>query len=71
MEIDVQIPLGAERDVDQAVARQLLQHVIEEADAGLDVVGAGAVEPDGAADARLLCVALDGGLAQRGLGHGG
>ncbi len=34
VEIDVQVALGLERDVDQGVARQLLQHVVEEADAG-------------------------------------
>ena len=36
VEIDVQIALGPKRDVDQAMARQLLQHVVEEPDAGLD-----------------------------------
>ena len=51
------VALGAHRDVDQRVARQLLQHVVEEADAGLHVVAAGAVEIDGDGDSRL------GGLA--------
>src|ERR1044071_3781443 len=45
--VDVQVALGAQRDVDQAVARELLQHMVEEADAGVDVVLAGAVEVDG------------------------
>ena len=31
--IDVKVALGGERDVDQRVARQLLEHVIEKADA--------------------------------------
>ena len=52
--VDMQVALGAQRDVDQAVARQLLQHVVEEADAGLDVVCAGAVEIDGDGDTGLL-----------------
>jgi len=43
MIVDVQVALGPQRDVDQAVSAQLLEHVVEEADAGLDVVLAGAV----------------------------
>ena len=39
-------PLHAKRQIDQAVAGELLQHVVEEADAGGDVVAAGAVEID-------------------------
>ena len=58
--VDVQVALGAHRDVDQAVARELLQHVVKETDAGLDIVFAGAIEVDGGGDARLL-----GGAAHR------
>ena len=57
--VDVQVALGAQRDVDQAVARELLQHVVEKADAGRDVVLAGAVELDGGGDPGLLGVAFD------------
>ena len=66
VEIDVQVALGLERDVDQGVAGQLLQHVIEEADAGRDVIGAGAVEIDGRLDLRLLGGAIDGCLPLHG-----
>ena len=44
--VDVQIALGAHGDVDQRVARQLVQHVVEEADPGLHVIKAGAVKVD-------------------------
>ena len=56
MVVDVQIARGADGHVDQRMARQLVQHVIEEADAGLVVVGAGAVEVD-----------LDGNIGLGGL----
>src|SRR3546814_13477666 len=46
VEIDMQVTLGAQPEVDQAMARQLLQHVVEKTDAGLDVVHAGAIEAD-------------------------
>ena len=55
-------PLAFERDVDQRMAGELLQHVVEEADAGRDVVGAGAVEIDGGRDLGLLGLARDGRL---------
>ena len=67
VEIDVQIALGLERDVDQRVAGQLLQHVIEKADAGRDVVGARAVEIDGRGDLGLLGLARDRGLPLHGI----
>ena len=66
VEVDVQVALGLERDVDQGVAGELLQHVVEEADAGRDVIGAGAVEIDGGLDLGLLGGALDGGLPLHG-----
>ena len=67
VEIDVQVALGLQRDVDQGVARELLQHVVEEADAGRDVIGAGAVEIDGRLDLGLLGGAIDGGLPLHGV----
>src|SRR5205807_625439 len=66
VEIDVQVALGLERDVDQRVARQLLQHMVEEADSCRHVIGAGAVEIDGGLDLGLLGGALDGGLSLHG-----
>ena len=59
MEIDVQVTRRLDREVDQAVARELLQHVVEKADAGRDVAGAAAVEIDGGADRGLARLALD------------
>ena len=59
VEIDVQVALGLQLDVDQAVARQLLQHVVEKTDAGGHGVVPGAVEIDGRGDLGLLGLALD------------
>ena len=42
--IDVEIAGGLERQVEAAVTREQLEHVIEEADAGADVVPAAAVD---------------------------
>ena len=42
--VDVQVAGGADVEVDQRVAGELVEHVVEEADAGRVVVPAGAVE---------------------------
>ena len=42
--IHMQIARHLQRDVDQRVARELLDHVVEKADPGGDRIGAGAVE---------------------------
>ena len=52
--IDVQVALGLQRQVEAAVPREQLQHVVEEADAGADVVAALAVDRQRAADVGLL-----------------
>src|ERR1043166_5244808 len=44
------------------MACKLLQHVVEEADAGRDVELSGAVEVDGCGNVGLLGLARDGGL---------
>ena len=44
--IDVQIAFGAHRDIDQRVARQLVEHMVKETHAGLIVIAATAVEID-------------------------
>src|SRR5262245_28821004 len=73
--VDMQVALGLQRDVDQRVARELLDHVIEETDPGLDVIRTRTVEIDGCGDRRLLGLAVDRGLAGRAvfvsLLHGG
>src|SRR5712671_6207960 len=61
MEVDVQIAIGVQRQVDQAVSRELLEHVIEKTDAGRDLCGTGAVEIDPAGDSGFFGIAFDGG----------
>ena len=57
--VDVEVALRRDADVDQAVARELLQHVVEEADAGRDLGLARAVEGDGDDDVGLLGLPRD------------
>src|SRR5207248_11058424 len=59
VEVDMQVALRLQRNVYEAVLRQLLEHVIEKADPGRDFGGAATVESDAALDPRLLGVALD------------
>ena len=42
--IDMQVARDPTRDVDQRMARELFDHVIEKADPGRDVISAGAIE---------------------------
>ena len=63
VEIDMQIAFGTHGQIDQAVTRQLVQHVIEESDAGLHVITALAVEVDSHGNLRLAGVARDRGGA--------
>jgi hypothetical protein len=54
MAIDVEIALGLHREVEAAVAPELVEHVVEERQAGRDVDDAGAaVEVDRHVDRRL------------------
>ena len=53
MLIDVEIPRRVQRQVEAAVTREELQHVIEEPDAGRDVVAPLAVEREPQRDRRL------------------
>ena len=66
MLIDVEIAPDRAGNVDQRVAAELFDHVIEETDAGGDRVGPRAVEIDLDSDLRLAGVAFDPGSA---LGH--
>jgi len=78
MKIDVKIALRIQLQVDQAVPRQLLQHVVKKSDPGRHLIGAAAVEIDGTADLRFLGHAFDARLPRRwddggrgsSLGHG-
>src|SRR5208283_2004686 len=64
--VDVAVACGANGEVDQGMTRELIEHMIEEADAGRDVGRARSVEVDADLDARLLGFAYD-----RALAHGG
>jgi hypothetical protein len=64
--VDVQVALGLDLEVDQAVAGDLLEHVVEEADAGGKLGRADAVEVDGDPDPGFLGVALHRGAAGGG-----
>ena len=67
----MEVAVDRHGEVDQRVARQLLQHVVEEPDPRRHPIGAGAVEVDGHVDPRLGGVAADGRGAHRGLHSGG
>ena len=70
MLVDVEIALHVHADVDQRMARQLFDHMVEKADSGRHAVGAGAVEIDADANTRLARVAGDGRRAgSGGVGH--
>jgi hypothetical protein len=57
--MDITLRADGDLHVDQRVTGQLLQHVVEEADAGLDVVAAGSVKRDLGGDLRFLGLAVD------------
>ena len=61
MLVHVQIAFGDQLQIEAAVLGEQLQHVIEEADAGGDLVRAAPFDREAAADLRFFGVALDGG----------
>ncbi len=63
MRVDVQVAVGLDHQVDQAVARHLIEHVVEERDAGGEIRRAGAVQVDLDLNLRLASVAGDAGDA--------
>lgn len=65
--IDMQVALGFDVDIDQAVAGDLINHVIEERYAGVETRFTAAIEIDGYGDLRLQRVAGDSGGT---CGHG-
>ena len=65
--VNVEVALHLHVHVDQRMTRQLLDHMVEKADARRDPVRAGAVEIDRHVDPRLVGVAADGGGAHRRL----
>ena len=66
----MQVALALDVEVDQAVARDLVQHVIEETDAGVQPGLAGAVEVDSDVDLGFEGVAGDFGLPHKAGGRG-
>ena len=42
--VDMQITFGPDGEIHQAVPRQLFEHMIEEADPGIDVVNTGPID---------------------------
>jgi hypothetical protein len=61
--IAVQVTLGGDCYVNQAVLRYLLQQVVQHADARLHLGAAAAIEVHAHRDARLLRLPLDAALA--------
>ena len=69
--VDLEVALGAHAQVEQAVARERVQEVVEEGDAGLDLGLARPVEPQLDPDVGLAGAALYRGLAVHGATPGG
>ena len=65
MLIDVEIAGGAHLEIERAVARHQLEHVIEKADAGTDVVAALAFDAEADANLRLARFSVDYGTAHK------
>ena len=59
MGVDFKVTLGADDEIDHAMARNLIEHVIEKCDTGIQLALAGAIELDFHANLRLRSVALD------------
>jgi hypothetical protein len=57
MVVDVSITLGPNLHVDQGMARQLIEHVIEKTDASRDIGKARPIEVDSDLDARFFGLA--------------
>src|SRR5206468_3450542 len=68
MGVHVQVALGLDVEIDEAVARQQVEHVVEEADAGGELGIAGAVQVEAKRDLGLGGVACD--LSGAWGGHG-
>lgn len=61
--IDVEIAGGVDGEIEEGVFGEEFEHVVEEADAGVDVGGAGAVEVEGEGDVGFAGLAFSGGGA--------
>ena len=65
MRVDVEVTLGLDAEIESSVTRELVQHVIEHADAGGNLSGASAVEVERDLDGRLFGTSFDAGGAVR------
>ncbi len=63
MIVDVAVALGANFDVDKGMTRQLIEHMIEKADAGRNIGKTRSVEIEADLDARFFGLACDCALA--------
>ena len=59
MLVDMQVADGLHLQVDQRMARQLFEHMIKKADAGRNLINAGAVKIDFDINRRFVCLAAD------------
>jgi hypothetical protein len=67
MAVYVQIASGFDGQIEQAMAGERRQHVVEEADAGIDCSVTTAVEVHADAEIGLVCRAGDFGYSRHGL----
>ena len=63
--VHIEIALGSQVEIESAVMREEFQHVIEEADAGRDVIASAAIDRKRGANLRLSGIALDDGFSHR------
>ena len=63
MEVDMQVALRADFQVDHGMAAEALEHVVEEADARIDIAIARPVEVERDGNLGLARLAFDGGSA--------
>ena len=68
VEVDMQVAFRLDRQVDQAVARQLLKHMVEKADACGNLVHACTIQVQRNLDPGLVGGALQAGLARGSVG---
>ena len=61
MLVHVEISFGFECEIESAVARDQIEHVIEEADAGVYARATAAIEIDSNADVGFICLAMNRG----------
>ena len=64
MGIDIEIAAGVDREIEAAMPRDELEHVIEEAESGLDRVGAAAIEIQAKPNLRLRRPAINARATQ-------